>query len=286
MIAPVRPKRLLCRIKRFLSELPARAVRLRRKVPSGRYAICYLRVMGGKISRRARYLVEDIWFGIRRSGSYIDAILFSAIIVLALAMLAGSAQAGFLDSLTVLILLVLTVVIYTQLKLQRRMMSRYVPMIDYVRIRGCQMYSDRIKVGNIQGVPLKMDEVKSVNNLKIKYDIINDSFSPISVEGVSVSIRLREKRTITLPYSTSVVDVEPKRTGGSEVSFRLKSGISFDSIEWLQLELRGNCRKSIRVKPHLYVNLMLREKVPRFIFEPFEKFDKRPELALEKGRMK
>jgi hypothetical protein len=154
------------------------------------------------------------------------------------------------------------------------MLRQFVPQLDFVRIRKCQLYSDRIRTVNVYGAMEKVDRIRKVRNVKVKYDILNDSFSPVSVEAASLTIKLKRGSRISLPAAMSILNVEPKRTASNEVSFRLKREIDFDSVEWVELELRGNCKKKVRIQPRLYVNLVLRGKKPEFIFEPFEKFRK------------
>ncbi len=250
-----------------------------RHTPSRKYCAYYVRMKCGKLRRHARYLFEDAWFRMRKWSRHTEAILFGALILLAAAMLLSSGGESMLTSLMALLILMLTVVIYSQLKLQKRMIRQYVPVIENVRIRKCQLYSDTVRMLNLFSAPDKLNEIRKVVNVKIGYDIVNDSFSPISVEGVSLSLRLKGGTVKDLPSSVSILDVEPKRTNGTEVGFRLEEPVSFEEIEWLELEIKGNCKKKVRVKPHLYVNISTRDDKPRSIFEPIEKFAKRQEFA-------
>lgn len=252
-----------------------------RKIPSRRYAVRWLGLKSAKAKRRARYLLEDAAFGIKRLGRHTEMFLFGALVLLALAMLFGSTGEGFLTKLIALLLLVLIVVIYGQLRMQKRLIRQYVPMIGDVRIRKCQLYSPRLRLVNLYAAKDKIAQMKKVRNVAIRYDVINDSFAPLSIEGASLTIMMKGGRKLNLPASVSVMDVEPKRTSGTDVSFQLGQDVDFDSIKWMELDIRGNCSKKLRIAPHLYANVVLREKVPRFIFEPFGKFVKRPELTDE-----
>jgi hypothetical protein len=249
------------------------------RVPSRKLALYCLRQKSGKFLRRVRYLMEDACFQMRRLSVHTEGFLFGGILAISVFMLFTYEAANAINTLIAILLLVLIVVIYAQLKVQGRMMRQYVPTINLVRIRKCRLFSDRVRVVNLYAVKDKLAEIGKIQNVEIAYDIVNDSYSPVSIEGALLSIKLRKGKRVSLPTSVSIVDAEPKKTSGTEVSFRLKRPVSFESIEWLELELKGNCRKRVRIRPHLYVNIMLREKVPKFIKEPFAKFRKRPEIA-------
>ncbi len=280
MLIPFRPKRQLKdRIKhafvRFSDSVRIHAHGL----PSRKLVLYFVSHKCGKFLRHSRYLAEDAHFNLKILSGHTETILFGAIIGIAVVMLLGHGGESMLNTLVAVLLLVLIVVIYAQLKLQRRMIRQYVPMIEFVRIRKCQLYSDRIRAINLYGVKDKLTDIGKIRNILIEYDVVNDSYSPISIGGISLTLKLKNGRRISLPTSVSILDVEPKKTSGTGVTFRLKNDVTFGSIEWMELEFRGNCRKKIRVKPHLYVNIMLRKKVPEFIKEPFAKFKRRPEIA-------
>ena len=86
-------------------------------------------------------------------------------------------------------------------------------------------------------------------------------------------------KVVSLPGAVSVMNVDPKRASSGEATFRLGRGVDFRSVEWMDLTLKGNCDKTVRLEPRLFVNIMLRGKKPETVFEPFEKFKKRPEIA-------
>ena len=100
-----------------------------------------------------------------------------------------------------------------------------------------------------------------------------------SIHSAALDIKVRKGKVMSLPAVISILNVDPKRSARAEVTFRMPREILFDSIEWMELVLVGNCKKKIRVKPHLYVNLVLRGKKPEFIFEPLSRFRKRPEIS-------
>lgn len=253
----------------------------RRKIPGRKYAAYYLRVKAGKAKRHIRYAAEDFVFEVRRLSRHSELMLFGALVVLAAAMMVSSGGESVLNSLMALLMLALLVVVYTQVRMQKKLLRQYVPTIEFVRIRKSELSSDRVRLVNLYGAREKLARMKLVRNIRIRYDVINDSFAPLSIEGAGLTLKMKGDRKLTLPPAVSILDVEPKRTSGTDVEFRLKETVSFDSIEWMELDLRGNCRKRIRVVPHLYVDVVLREKVPKFIYEPFGKFAKRPELLDE-----
>jgi hypothetical protein len=280
MINPFRPKRTLKdRIRERLVKFSDSLIISSHKIPTRRFAAYFLRQKAGKFRRRAKYLIEDGYFVLKKISTHLEVFLFSAILAITVFLLLTAEADNYISTLIAVILLVLTVVIYAQMKVQRRMIRQYLPAIDVVRIRKCQLYSDRIRVVNLYGIKEKLEDIGNIRNVEIAYDIVNESYSPISVEGVALTIRLRNGRRIALPISVSIVDAEPKKTSGGDVSFRLKREMAFDSIDWLEMEIKGNCRKRVRIRPHLYVNIMVRGKVPEFIKEPFAKFRRRPEIA-------
>jgi hypothetical protein len=280
MIIPFRPKRKLKdRIRERLVKFSDRVRISSHKMPTRRFAAYFLRQKAGKLRRHAKYLIEDGYFGLKKISTHLEVFLFSAILAITVFMAVTAGTDNAITTLIAVILLVLTVVIYAQLKVQRRMIRQYLPTIDVVRIRKCQLYSDRVRVVNLYGVKDRLSDIGKIRNIEIAYDIVNESYSPISVEGVALTIKLRNGRRIALPSSVSIVDAEPKKTSGGTVSFRLQKELIFESIEWLEMEIRGNCRKKVRIRPHLYVNIMVRGKVPEFIKEPFAKFRRRPEIA-------
>jgi hypothetical protein len=283
MMFPFRRKSAKDKAKDAFFGLSLHETHLKRKLPGARYRLRAAALSAKKAARAARYAAEDAAFFLRKIPRHTESLLFVVLITLAGAMLAGSRAGSFLDSLVAFLLLVLIVVLYGQLKMQRRMLAQYVPMVDFVRVRECRLYSDRIRAVNIFGVREKLPKVKMVRNVRIKYDIINDSFCPVSIEGVGLLIKIKKGGKISLPPAVSVVDVAPKATGSTTAEFRLRDEIPFGAIEWLEIDLRGNCRRKERVKPHLYVNAMLEGSNPRPIFEPYEAFLKRPELQEQKG---
>jgi hypothetical protein len=267
------------KIKNALRGIPDRLRRLVKALAGTRYYFYSIPHKLRKLKRSTLYAAEDTGREMKKMSRHTEAFLFGAIIVLGVIMLFSAGNADFINSLIALLLLVLVVVIYMQLKFQKRMLDQYVPTIDYVRIGRCQLYSDRVRVINLYGALEKMDRIKNVRNIKIKYDIVNDSFSPVSIQAASLTVGLKKGGRIRLPSSMSILDVEPKRTSGVEVGFRLPKEVAFDSIAWLELSIIGNCKKSVRIKPHLYVNIVVRGKKPEFIIEPFATFRKRPEIA-------
>ncbi|MFH0956824.1 MAG: hypothetical protein V1813_03105 [Candidatus Aenigmatarchaeota archaeon] len=281
MVIPFWKKRLLQRkMKDASAGMHARAGRLPRKLPSIRYGLRLLWLRERKLSRIAKYASEDAYYALRRILSHTESLLFCALIILAGAMLLSSRAGSFLDSLVAFLLLVLIVVLYGQLKMQRRMLAQYVPMVDFVRVNKCFLYSERIRAQNVFGVMENLGKARKVRNVRIGYDVVNDSFCPVSIEGAALTIKIRKGGKITLPPAVSVLDLPPKKSGGTTVEFRLPEEVFFDTIEWMEVDLRGNCRKTVRVKPHLYVNAILRGREQKLIFEPYEAFLKRPELQL------
>jgi hypothetical protein len=278
MVVFFRKKSAKGKMQDAMMSISFREKHLKRKIPTIRYRLRILSLHAKKAVRTARYAAEDAALLVRRIPRHTESLLFAALVILAGAMLVGSRAGSFLDSLVAFLLLVLIVVLYGQLKMQRRMLAQYVPMIELVRVRECRLYSDRLRVTNVFGVKENLDKVSKVRNVRIKYEVVNDSFCPVSIEGAGLTIRLSKGGNISLPPAISVLDVAPKKSGGTTVEFRLREDIPFDSIEWLEVDLRGNCSKKERIKPHLYVNAMLHGRVPRLIFEPLDAFLKRPEF--------
>lgn len=279
MVIIFRKKNVKGKMKDAMMEISFRGAHLKRKSPGLRYRLRIAALHAKKTVRTARYAAEDAVLLARRVPRHSESLMFAALVILAGAMLAGSRAGNVLDSLVAFLLLVLIVVLYGQLKLQRRMLAQYVPMIEMVRVRECRLYSDRLRAVNVFGIKEHMDKVSKVRNVRIKYEVVNDSFCPVSIEGAALTVKLKKGGNITLPPALSVLDLAPKKTGSTVAEFRLPDDIPFDSIEWLELDLRGNCKKKERVKPHLYVNAMLHGKVPRLIFEPLDAFLKRPEFS-------
>jgi len=250
-----------------------------KELPSANYCFYPIRHKFSRLRRSARYAAEDTWYGMKKLSRHTEALLFSGIIVLAVVIVVSAGDANLLNSLIALLLLVLIVVIYVQLKFQKRMLDQYVPRIDFVRILGCQLYSDRIRMVNLYGALERLDQIKKIRNVRIRYEIVNDSFSPVSVSSASLAINLKKGKRVLLPATMSILNVEPKRASGTDASFRLPREIDFDSIGWLELGLAGNCKKKIRIRPHLYANIILRGKKPELIFEPFTRLMERREIS-------
>ena len=279
MVVPFRPKYPTGKKLRLAAQKCMDSLRMKlHKVPSRKYAVAYISHKTRRAARKFRYLAEDTAFELRRLSSHTESVLFSFIIILSLAVL-FNAQENPIGTLTVILLLVLTVVLYAQLKIQRRMISQYVPLIDVVRIRKAQAFSRRIRLVNLYEAKQKLFEIGQVSNFRIAYDVINESFSPVSVQAASLGIKLADGRRIELPEEMSVLDVGPKNVSGTELLFTAKKPVKFTDIEWLELRLKGNAKKSVRIKPDLYVNIITRSKVPKTVFEPFSKFKKRPEMS-------
>ena len=279
MFFPFRRRRTLKeRIKYGLESVHGRLIKNIKKLRNVSYSAISAGNRLKKMGRSARYFAVDTGHEMKKVSRHLESVLFSLIIVLGLIMLLGSGNANLLNSLIALLIIVLVAVIYIQLRFQKSMLGQYVPAIDYVRIRKCQLYSDRIRTVNLYGAKEKLGQIKKIRNVKIGYDIVNNSFSPVSIQAAALEIKLKkEKRTRPLS-AISILDVEPKRSSGAEVTFRLKRELDFGSIEWLGFEMIGNCRKKVRIEPHLYVNILLRGRKPDFIFEPFSKFRKREEI--------
>ena len=269
-------------LKKFNDKARAFFSRVRNLPKPGYYAE-WLKIKLGKARRSASYVASDARHRGRKLGRHIEAALFSAIIFLGAAMLILGAGESFLNSLMALILLVLIVVIYMQMRFQKRLLDQYVPSMDLIRIAKCQLFSDRVRMLNLYGAAEKLNEIKHVSNVRIGYSVTNDSFAPVAVHSASLAIKVRGKERVLLPTAMSMLDVEPKKTGASTVIFRLKNPVGFDSIEWVELELRGNCTKRVRIRPHLYVNIMLRDEKSQMIFERFSDFMGRKEFAKEEA---
>jgi len=250
-----------------------------KKLSGARYAFQGVPQKLVRMRRSARYAADDAKREAKKISSHTESLLFSLIIVLAIIMVAGAGNANFINSLVALLLLVLIVIIYMQLKFQKGMLEQYVPKIALVRITMCRAYSERVRTVNLYGAKDRMDRIRSVRRLKIGYEVVNDSFSPVSIQSASLEVKLRRGGVISMPSAMSILNVEPKRASGTEVTFRLPREVDFDSIDWVELQMKGNCEKKVRTEPHLYVNIMIRGKNPELIFEPFEKFRKRPEIA-------
>lgn len=272
-------ERIKERIKAALNDFIIRIRNPDKLLIVAKYWFLYARLRSRKLIREARYAAEDTVHYMRRLSRHTEILLFSAIIVLGVIMLVSAGNADFLNSLIALLLLVLVAVIYMQLRFQKRMLDQYVPSMDFVKIGRCQAYSERIRMVNLYGALERMDRIKMVRNVHMKYEIVNSSFSPVSIHSASLDIKLKKGKRMSLPAVISILNVEPKRSSRAEVSFRLPRELVFDSIEWMELVLVGNCKKKIRVKPHLYVNLIVRGKKTEFVFEPFARFRKRREIA-------
>lgn len=286
MDIPFRKRNLKRKLRDAMMRVSFGEAKVKRKLPGIRYSLRLLFLRMRRGARAVKYAAEDAAFFVKRLTGHTESLMFAALVVLAGAMLVGSRAGSFLESLVAFLLLVLIILLYGQMKMQRRMLARYVPMIEFVRVRECRLYSDRLRAVNIFAVNDNLDKVRRVRNVRIKYDVVNDSFCPVSIEGVGLVMKLsKDGKTgkVTLPPAVSVLDVAPRKTGSTTVEFRLRDAVPFDAIEWLEVELRGNCRKKERVKPHLYVNAMLHGRVPRLVFEPLEAFLKRPELKPDGG---
>jgi hypothetical protein len=281
MVVFSRKKSAKGKMQDALMSISFREKHLKKEMPTIRYRLRILLLHAKKAARIVKYASEDSYYALRRIPRHTESLLFAALVVLAGAMLLGSRAGSFLDSLVAFLLLVLIVVLYSQLKMQRRMLAQYVPMMDFVRVNKCFLYSERIRAQNVFGVMENIEKAKKVRNVRIGYDVVNDSYSPVSIEGAALTIKIKKGGKITLPPAVSVLDLAPKKSGGTTVEFRLAEEVSFDSIEWMEVDLRGNCRKTVRVKPHLYVNAMLRGREQKLIFEPYEAFLKRPEFKLQ-----
>ena len=272
-------ERIKERLKAVRNEIIIRIRNPDKLVIVAKYWFLYARMRSRKLIRGARYAAEDTVHHMRRLSRHTEVLLFSAIVVLGAIMLVSAGNADFLNSLIALLLLVLVAVIYVQLRFQKRMLDQYVPSMDFVKLGMVQAYSERIRMVNLYGALDRMDRIKKVRNVHMRYEVMNSSFSPVSLHSASLDIKLKKGKPISLPAVISILNVEPKRSSRSEVSFRLPRELDFGSIEWMELVLVGNCEKKIRVKPHLYVNLVIRGKKTEFIFEPFAKFRKRKQVS-------
>jgi hypothetical protein len=250
-----------------------------RKLPKREYVRFLVLQKLTKVKRRSVYFAEDSWFIVKKLKAHTEVLLFSVIIFFGIVMLISSAGASIMNSVIALFIMVLAVIIYMQLKFQSRLLEQYVPRLDFLRISRCALFSDRVRIVNIYGAPERLDSIKTVRNVKIRYEVVNDSFAPISIEGVSLVVRLKKGPKISMPPTTSVLDVEPKKSAFNEATFRLPRAVRFDNVQFVELWLMGNVRKKVRIRPHLYVNLLLRGRVPEEIFEPFDKFRKRKGVA-------
>lgn len=262
----------------YLPELTWQRVRLARNV---KYWPMAIRKRALAMYSKARYFCEDMYYEIKARSKHMEALLFSMILFLGAVMMVGAGNVGFLNSLLALLILVLVSVIYLQLRFQQRLLDQYVPHIGYVRVSKCEAFSDRVRTVNLYGAKEQMDKIKHVSNIRIRYDVVNDSFTPVSIQQAGISVKLLSGRQVPVPPEISVVDVEPKRSSGTDMTFRLGEAVDFDEIEFIELMLTGNVKKRVRIKPHLYVNVMLRGKQPEMIKEPFSRFSRRPEIREE-----
>ncbi|MBN1897019.1 MAG: hypothetical protein JW789_04865 [Candidatus Aenigmarchaeota archaeon] len=279
MIIPFRPKRDKKRqAKAFINRMHDIIVARMHRIPRKGYISYFLKANGRKFMKASRYAAEDASMFLKRSSRYTESILFGILIVVASAILLTSSGESIMTMFIALLLMVMTVVLYAEFKLQRRMLRQYIPSIDLVRMRKCRLYSDRINVRNIFGAAEKINEMKLIRNIEIGYDIINDSFSPVSIDSAMLRINNRKLGVVSIKPEMSVLDVQPKKTSGTDVTFRLRTPMNFDDIKWVELEIKGNAKKRMRVKPHLFVNAMLRNEKNREIKEPFTKFMKHPEV--------
>ncbi len=279
MVIPFRPKRDKKRqAKSFINRTHDLIVTRMHRIPRKGYILYFLKAKGRKFMKASRYAAEDASMLLKRSSRYTESILFGILIVVASAILLTSSGESLMTMFIALLLMVMTVVLYAEFKLQRRMLRQYIPSIDIVRMRKCRLYSDRIIVRNIFGAAEKINEMKLIRNIEIGYDIINDSFSPVSIDSAMLRINNRKLGVVSIKPEMSVLDVQPKKTSGTDVTFRLRTPMNFDDIKWVELEIKGNAKKRMRVKPHLFVNVMLRNEKNREIKEPFTKFMKHPEV--------
>lgn len=268
------------RIKEFIKNAPDLIRQKISNLPSKGYVKEFTYLKYKKAKRLVRYILEDAWFKVKKLEKHLEVILFSLILLLAVVMFTGASSANFINTLVALLLLVLIVVIYSQLRMQKKMLDQYVPKMDFVRISRCHAYSDRIRTVNIYGAKDNIDKIKKVKNFSISYVVTNDSFSPVSVQAASLVIVKRGGKKIFVPSTMSILEADPKKTATSKVNFKLKNEVDFDSIDWVELVLEGNCKKTIRVNPVLYANLLLRKKIPEFIFESYKIFRKRKEIRM------
>ena len=266
--------------KEFLTRrLPERTRHFFRSLPTRGYLKEVFSFMLRTAKRKTCYVFEDFWFMAKKLKRYSEVLLFSALLLATLFMLSNAEGESFLNVLTAFIMLILVLVIYMQIRLQRKAMSDYVPEIDILKVKSCRMFSDRIRTVNVYGAKEHMEKIKKVRNIEIAYDAMNSSFSPVSIQAASAVMKMKSGRRISIPEEMCVLNVQPKRTSGTRITFRLDRPARADSVVWLELHLKGNCRKKVRIKPVLYVNLVLRGKETKFVFEPFSKFMKRPEMA-------
>jgi hypothetical protein len=171
-------------------------------------------------------------------------------------------------------MLVLIVVIYSQIRFQQRLVRNYVPGVEFVKMSSCQAYGDRIRTVNLEGAKLKLDRVRKVRHIRVEYMLANTSLAPVSLQQASLAVNLKKER-LSLPAETAVVELGPSESGLSKAVFRLPREIDYEDIDSVNLEVKGNCTKSIDVKPRLYVNFLIRQRKPEFIFEPYGRFIKR-----------
>ncbi len=246
-----------------------------RKVPGPGWWLMFLRMKSGRAARSARWAFGDASRAAGRLRRHADVLLLAIVVSLAGAMLAGAGNAGFLDSLVALLLLVMIMVIYMQLRFQKSMLAQYVPRIAMITITRCAAYSERIRTVNMAGLREKAGQVSRVRYIRVGYRIVNDSFSPVAVDGGTLEVCLRKGGRIRADPRTALLGVGPKRSGAGEMAFRLPKEVDFASIEWVELTLEGNCRKAARAEPVLFINAIIRGKTPELIFEPLGKFRRR-----------
>ena len=281
MRLPFKRKRpLLSRAGEALARLSKLAKKRpkRRKLPSAGYCVLLCRKKCGRAWRSARYASEDLRIKARKASKHSEPLLFFMVLVLGIIMVSVGGSQSFLSSLIALLLLILIMVIYMQMRFQKRMLDQYVPRVDFVRVRKCHAFSKRLRMNSLYGARDRVAEMRAVSHVRIAYDIVNDSFSPVSIQSAALEVKLRRGGRLSVAPSMAVLDVEPKRSGGTEVTFALPREVPFESIEWVQLELKGNCSRKVRMQPKLYVNLMIRGKTPEQVSEPYDSFRKRPEM--------
>lgn len=246
-----------------------------RKVPGPGWWLMFLRLKSRRAERSAAWVLEDASRSAGRLRRHADILLLVIVVSLAAVMLAGAGNAGFLDSLVALLLLVMIMVIYMQLRFQKRMLDQYVPRIGMITITMCAAYSERIRTVNMAGLREKAGQVSKVRYIRMGYRIMNDSFAPVAVDGGTLELCLRKGGRIRAGPRTAILGIGPKRSGAGELTFRLPREVDFASIAWAELSLEGNCRKTARAEPVLFINAIIRGRTPELIFEPLGKFRRR-----------